>query len=259
MCVVVCFASPDENNGKATSAVHLAASLSLFRKKTLLLELDSAGKAEKYLSAHLTGCNRDRVLKESALTQLDFTDCFTARSGPPSDDDPTDHDPTGHEKIKDSSDHIRKFVSEKKNAYDFIVINAPALMDAFFVTTLMISDRIIIPLRCSLREFEKLVPLISIIRSLKKGNRPLHKERLLFTKCKTGERFSDIFSKTGLSLFLPVFFHEIIPEDSFFDAAHASGKTVFEYDMMSKGAVAYLDFASELLKDIENTGSVYAR
>ena len=247
--------------GKTTTSINLASSLGHLDKKVLLIDLDSQSNTTTGLGierAKIKKSTYDVIMGACDISEAIIKTPFKNLSVIPSVIDLagaeielmqisyTDRNFIMTEQLKKQIDKIRK-------RYDYILIDCPPALGILTTNALAASDSVLIPIQCEYYSLEGVNLLLkTILQVQKRVNSNLEIEGVLLTML-------DGRTLLGLEVVEDVrrFFNEkvfstIIPRLVKLVEAPSHGKPIIEYDPKSKGALAYLNLAKEVIDRNEN-------
>jgi len=236
--------------GKTTTTVNLAASLMDRKKKVLLIDLDPQGNATSG-----SGLNKKNITKsiyDVLIGQADIKSVIQKSAESFFDVVPATQSLAGAEvelvNIEEREYILKKQLSKLRD-YDYILIDCPPALSLLTVNALVASDSVLIPMQCEYYALEGLSDLVNTIKRVKKNLNPqIEIEgllRTLFDRRNTlGKQVSDQLS----AHFGDKVYSTIIPRNVRLAEAPSHGKPALFYDKSSKGAMAYLDLADEILE-----------
>ena len=236
--------------GKTTTTVNLAASLMDRKKKVLLIDLDPQGNATSG-----SGLNKKNITKsiyDVLIGQEDIKNVIQKSAESFFDVVPATQSLAGAEvelvNIEEREYILKKQLSKLRD-YDYILIDCPPALSLLTVNALVASDSVLIPMQCEYYALEGLSDLVNTIKRVKKNLNPqIEIEgllRTLFDRRNTlGKQVSDQLS----AHFGDKVYSTIIPRNVRLAEAPSHGKPALFYDKSSKGAMAYLDLADEILE-----------
>ncbi|MGB8855760.1 MAG: AAA family ATPase [Burkholderiales bacterium] len=236
--------------GKTSVAVNLAASLAHYKQRVLLVDLDPQGNAT-------TGSGIDKAASDKNIYDLLLGDASLAAARVCSDAGfdvlPANRELAGAEiemvnlerrefRLKDAFEGIA-------SEYDFVLIDCPPALNLLTVNALTAADAVIIPMQCEYYALEGLSDLVGTLRKVKENLNPnIEIEALVRTMYDPRSALTVQVSEQIKQHFGNKVFDTVIPRNIRVAEAPSFGKSVLQHDMQSKGAIAHLAFARELLE-----------
>ena len=237
--------------GKTTTCVNLAASLALTRKRVLMVDLDPQGNAT-------TGSGIDKYALELSTYDIlvhgrpiSEVRCFSESGA--YEVLPTNSDLTAAEVELLNTPHKEKRLhdalqSEHHN-YDFVLIDCPPSLNMLTLNGLVAADSVLIPMQCEYYALEGLSALLdTIARVAETVNPGLHVEGLLRTMYDPRNSLTNDVSSQLHQHFGDRLYRTVIPRNVRLAEAPSFGMPVIQYDPKSRGAMAYLALAGEVLR-----------
>ncbi|MCP4038036.1 MAG: ParA family protein [bacterium] len=253
-CRVIAVVNQKGGVGKTTTAVNLAACFGVSERRTLLIDLDPQGNASSaYGVSNPTRQVYDALIgrlaiKEAAVpTELNSLHLLPA--GP---------DLVGAEiELAASSDrahHLSAAVADARNDYELILIDCPPSLGILTLNALTAADSILIPLQCEYYALEGLARLLET-RDLVRAqlNPKLELEGIVLTMVDMRNNLSRQVEAEVRTHFGDKVYRTRIPRNVRLSEAPSHGKPILLYDIHSRGAVAYLKLAEEILASIATT------
>lgn len=244
--------------GKTTSAINLCASLAATKKRVLLIDLDSQGNATMG-----SGVNKEE-LEQSAydvLTQ-ETPILEVLQRSPDGEYDllPGNSDLTAAEvqllDLENREFRLKSALSEVKSSYDYIIIDCPPSLSMLTVNALVASHGVFIPVQCEYFALEGLSGLLKTVSRVQQSlNAELRVEGLLRTMYDPRNSLTRDVSDQLLQHFGDRVYRTVIPRNVRLAEAPSFGQPVLAYDRQSKGALAYLALAGEMLRRHEQEDS----
>lgn len=246
---IICIANQKGGVGKTTTAVNLAAALSILGKRVLLVDCDAQGNASsgtgvvtQELAFHLYHVllgekNLEEVICRTPFNSLDVL--------------PSNRDLVGIEMELagvDARERILKNMLKKLRNYDYCILDCPPSLGLMTINAFTAAGSVIIPLQCEYYALEGLSQLVQTIRLVKHNFNPqLHIEGLLLTMYDSRMRLTFQVAREVRTHFRDIVYRTTIPRNVRLSESPSHGKPIFAYDSRSKGAEAYLALAREFL------------
>ncbi len=236
--------------GKTSIAVNLSASLAHYGRKVLLVDLDPQGNAT-------TGSGIDKVACEKTvygvlLGEHPLVEAVRRCEGG-YDVVPSNRELAGAEvellAIERREYRLRDALADRAHAYDFVVIDCPPALNMLTVNGFAAADAVIIPMQCEYYALEGLSDLVGTLRKVKQNLNPrIEIEALVRTMYDPRSSLTVQVSDELKRHYGEKVFDTVIPRNIRIAEAPSFGKPVLLHDPASKGALAHLQFARELLE-----------
>ena len=249
---VIAIANQKGGVGKTTTAVNLAASLAATRRRVLLVDLDPQGNATMGSGvdkSQLTCGACEVLLGEAAvgaaLRQVDPGGYFLI---------PANQDLTSAEvrlltggagrEVK-----LRRALEPLRGDYDVILIDCPPALNMLTVNSLVAADSVLIPMQCEYYALEGLSALLATIEQISAAANPgLELEGILRTMFDPRNNLANEVSSQLIMHFGEKVFRTVIPRNIRLAEAPSFGRAALFHDKDSRGALAYLALAGEMIR-----------
>jgi len=237
--------------GKTTTCVNLAASLAATKRRVLLVDLDPQGNAtmgsgiDKY-ELELSGYE---VLTKRAEAAEAI--CPATEAG--YDLLPANGDLTAAEvelMNEIGREHrLRKAIASVADRYDYVLIDCPPSLNLLTVNALSAAGSVLIPMQCEYYALEGLAALMNTIEQIKETVNPdLAVEGILRTMYDPRNSLTRDVSGQLSEHFGDRVYRAVIPRNVRLAEAPSYGLPALKYDRSSKGAIAYLAVAGEMVR-----------
>lgn len=237
--------------GKTTTSVNLAASLARMNKKVLLVDLDPQGNATMGSGIEKNDVELsvyDLLVQQASLAQV-------VQTSPDAEFDllPANSDLTAAEVELldvDGRDHrLRDCLQGPESDYDYILIDCPPSLNMLTINALVAANGVLIPMQCEYYALEGLTALSQTVQAVSASLNPgLSIEGILRTMYDPRNKLSLEVSDQLIAHFNDVVYRTIIPRNVRLAEAPSFGLPVIVYDKTSRGALAYIALAGEILR-----------
>ena len=157
-------------------------------------------------------------------------------------------------KYEEGKESLLKNVIKNLKGFDYVLIDTPPSLSILTINALTASNSVIIPVQSEYYSLEGLTHLLKVIKKVKDFLNPSLKIRgFLITLFDRRTRLSYAIEEELRRAFKDKVFRTIIPRTVKFAEAPSFGKSIFDYAPFSRGAVAYLELAEEILKGDEKS------
>jgi chromosome partitioning protein len=245
--------------GKTTTSVNLAASLSATKRRVLLIDIDPQGNATM-------GCGVDKRTVERTTTDVLLGECDAAAAIMSVDYADFKLMPANQDLVAAEVElmgkpgceaRLRDALHAVRDQFDVVLIDCPPSLNMLTVNALVASSGVVIPMQCEYYALEGLTALVNTIEQIKAGPNPeLEIEGILRTMFDPRNNLANEVSAQLIEHFKDKVFRTIIPRNVRLAEAPSFGKPALHYDRESRGALAYLALAGEMIRRDENQVAV---
>ncbi|WP_079204094.1 ParA family protein [Pseudomonas sp. CC6-YY-74] len=251
MAKVFAIANQKGGVGKTTTCINLAASLVATKRRVLLIDLDPQGNATM-------GSGVDKHALEHSIYDVLIGECNLVEAMQYSEHGgyqllPANRDLTAAEvgllEMKMKESRLRNALAPIRENYDYILIDCPPALSMLTVNALVAADGVIIPMQCEYFALEGLSDLVNSIQRIAKMLNPTLKiEGLLRTMYDPRISLTNDVSAQLKQHFPDTLYQTVIPRNIRLAEAPSYGMPALVYDKQSRGAIAYLALAGELVR-----------
>jgi chromosome partitioning protein len=144
---------------------------------------------------------------------------------------------------------LKRALEPLRADYDFIIVDCPPALSLLTLNALTAADSVLVPMQCEYYALEGLSALLDTIEALKgRLNPALEVEGVLRTMFDVRNNLANAVSGELTKHFGDKVFRTIVPRNVRLAEAPSHGQSIVAYDKGSRGSVAYLGLAGEVLR-----------
>src|SRR3984893_2196989 len=249
---VIAVANQKGGGGKTTTAVNLAASLTDTKRRVLLIDLDPQGNSTM-------GCGVDKQSQPRTSCDVMLGDCAAMEALVPVEYGgfmlmPSNQDLTAAEvrllgMMTGREFKLRNALKPVREDFDVILIDCPPSLNMLTLNALVAADSVMVPMQCEYYALEGLSSLVQTIEQIRTSINPdLEIEGLLRTMFDPRNNLANEVAAQLIEHFGDKVFRTMIPRNIRLAEAPSFGKPALFHDKESRGALAYLALAGEMIR-----------
>ena len=246
--------------GKTTTAINLGASLATKKKKVLLIDLDpqanlssGLGFTKQFDKQQWSSEDQPpyKSIYDVLVNKEPISSVFVTTSTPNLFLVPSHLSLAGAEiemvNMLSRETLLKKAILAMKDEFDYAIIDCPPSLGLLTINALSAADKLLIPIQCEYFALEGLGQLLETTKLIKGINPNLTIGGVILTMYDSRTKLSGSVVGDVQSFFGETAFKSIVPRNVRLSEAPSHGKTIFQYDDKSTGALAYKKLAQEFI------------
>jgi chromosome partitioning protein len=242
--------------GKTTTTVNLSASLAAAKRRVLLIDLDPQGNAT--MASGVEKRSTTPTVYQVLLGQRTAREAAVSSAVGGFDLIPSNRELAGAEVelvgMQDREAQLKNAIAPLLDDYDYIFFDCPPALNLLTVNALVAAQAVLIPMQCEYYALEGLSDLVETLKRVREHLNPaLEIDGLLRTMYDPRNTLAQQVSRDLMTHFGDKVYRTIVPRNVRLAEAPSYGMPVLGLDRKSKGALAYLALAGELMSRSEHT------
>lgn len=255
MAKVIAISNQKGGVGKTTTCINLSAFVALTGNKVLVVDIDPQGNTTSGFG--IVGESKDnlrRTIYDVMMGDATVRDTVCKTTVPNLQVVPANIEFAGADvelmSLEESREKVlRRALAPVREDYDYIFIDCPPSLNVFSVNALTAADSVLIPMPGDFFSLEGIAQLMNTVKLVKKHlNHALEIEGVVMTMYDGRSNLSNQVAQEVLKWFGKSVFKTRIPRNVTLGEAPSYGLPVVQYYPTSKGSLAYMDLAVELLR-----------
>lgn len=234
--------------GKTTTVVNLSAALGKRNKKVLVIDLDPQGNSTSGL-----GINKNELensIYDLLIEEVNLKPIKTSAQNV--EIIPSNADLSGFEieavNINNREQLLNRYL-RNISGYDFIIIDCPPSLGLLSINALVASNSVLIPIQSDYYALEGVSQLVQTFELIKSSLNPnLQIEGVVISMFDGRNNLSLDVVEEVKKYFGDKVYDTMIPRNIRLAEAPSHGLSIIDYDGLSKGSMAYINLASEVIK-----------
>ena len=259
MAKIFCIANQKGGVGKTTTTVNLAAGLAKVGQRVLMIDLDPQGNATMGSGIDkrkLALTVYDVLLESASVAEARVKSSKLVDAGCSYDIIGANRELAGAEvemvELERREKRLKTALAVVNDDYDFVLIDCPPSLSMLTLNGLCCAHGVIVPMQCEYFALEGLTDLVNTIKQVHANLNPdLQIIGLLRVMFDPRITLQQQVSEQLKARFSDKVFNTVIPRNVRLAEAPSYGVPGVVFDPSSKGAVAFVAFAKEMVERIE--------
>lgn len=251
---IIAIASQKGGVGKTSTTINLGASLTIFQKKTLIIDMDPQGSISE--TFHINPFEIEygvydvfvkKIPLSLAIIDIGLENFEIVPANVQNEEDELELYTSAF-----NLQYLKNVLNSYVDMYDYILIDCPPNLGTLTMNALNAANSVIIPMQCEFYSIKSLGKFLQSITNIgAKYNSEIKIEGILLTMFDKRLKKNHEIANDIIKTFKDLIFQTKIPRNSKISEAPSVGKPVALFDINSVGALSYLSLAEELInKDL---------
>lgn len=235
--------------GKTTTAVNLSAALAEIGRRVLLVDLDPQGNATM-----ASGVDKREAQPSSCEVLLGEVPAAEAIRATAANYDllPGNTDLIAAEMqlmdLTERESRLKKALAPVARDYRYVIIDCPPSLSLLTLNALTAADSVLVPVQCEYFALEGIAALTDTLDAVRRRLNPdLEIEGIVRTMYDVRNSLTNAVSVELQRHFGDKVYNTVIPRNVRLAEAPSHGQSIIDYDRGSRGGIAYLGLAGEMI------------